>query len=140
MPQKNTLIIGCGRLGASIAHQLSENTQNVVIVDKSELAFKKLSPSFGGITIVGDATQINVLREAEIHNTETAIVVTDIDNVNLLVGQLISHHYDVEEVIIRLADPELEETYKDKDFRIVCPTDLTTAEVLNMWQGGDLDE
>lgn len=136
MPQGNTLIVGCGRLGSRIAQELSADTQNVVIVDRSELAFKKLSPSFGGITIVGDATQINVLEEAEIRNTTSAIVVTDIDNVNLLIAQLIRHHYKVEEIVIRLTDPELEEPYKDKGFKTVCPTDLSTAAVLDMWEGG----
>ncbi|WP_018659602.1 NAD-binding protein [Allofustis seminis] len=137
MGKANTLIIGCGRLGASIARNLSEDTQNVVIIDRSELAFKKLNASFSGISVVGDATQISVLEEAEINEMKTAIIVTDVDNVNILLGELLIHRYHVEDVVIRLTDPELVSAYQEKGFKIVCPTLLSVNKVLTMCSGGE---
>ncbi|MGN1025213.1 MAG: NAD-binding protein, partial [Faecousia sp.] len=43
-----TIIAGCGRLGANLANNLSEEGENVLIVDTQKDAFRKLSSSFGG--------------------------------------------------------------------------------------------
>ena len=45
------LIIGCGRLGASIANSLSNRNMNVTIIDSNKDSFRKLSPSFGGLAL-----------------------------------------------------------------------------------------
>ncbi|OYP11715.1 potassium transporter TrkA, partial [Lachnotalea glycerini] len=73
------LIIGCGRLGASIANALSNRNRNVTIVDINKDSFRKLSPSFSGLSMEGDATDIKVLKEAEIIKADVLIAVTDND-------------------------------------------------------------
>jgi trk system potassium uptake protein TrkA len=62
-----TVVIGCGRLGANLANALSDEDGNVLIIDKNKDAFRKLSPSYGGLTVVGDATDLGVLQEAQIN-------------------------------------------------------------------------
>ena len=61
---KYTIIVGCGRLGASLANQLSDKGENVLIIDQSEESFRKLSPDFGGIALKGDGTEIPFLTDA----------------------------------------------------------------------------
>ena len=61
-----TVIIGCGRLGASLANAISDKEASVMMVDRDERAFRKLGASYGGLTLAGDATDIAVLRSAEI--------------------------------------------------------------------------
>ena len=46
-----TVIIGCGRLGANLANTLSEEGENVLILDKEKDSFRKLSSSFGGLAV-----------------------------------------------------------------------------------------
>lgn len=71
-----TMIIGCGRLGASLANALSDQEASVAVVDKDEHAFRKLDASYGGLTMTGDATDIAVLRSAEIERADTVVSVT----------------------------------------------------------------
>ena len=64
--RNKTIIIGCGRLGASIANKCVAEGKNIVVVDKSSDAFELLSDRFSGYTTTGDVTDLQVLEEAYI--------------------------------------------------------------------------
>ena len=61
--KNKTLIVGCGRLGSSIANKCSLEGKNIIVVDQSADAFDKLSDSFGGYTMIGDVTDPAFLDE-----------------------------------------------------------------------------
>ncbi len=124
-----TVIIGCGRLGANLANSLSEQKQNVLIIDRSKESFRKLSTSFGGLTVVGDATDMDVLSEAEIEKADVALVVTDSDNVNIMVSQMIKEIFHTALVIARLYDSERKYVYEELGIDIICPADLSAMEI-----------
>lgn len=123
------LIIGCGRLGASIANKLSNRNKNVTIVDINKDSFRKLSPSFGGLSMEGDATEIELLNEADIKKADVVIAVTDNDNVNILITQMAKSIFEVKEVIARLYDPEKECVYKECNIHAIFPALLSASEV-----------
>ena len=123
------IIVGCGRLGANIANRLSENGESVLIIDTSKDSFRKLSPSFSGITLAGDATYIQVLHEAEISRATVVVSVTNYDNTNILVAQIAKKMFGIERVIARLYDPERECVYHDFKIDTICPAVLSTKEI-----------
>ena len=61
------VIVGCGRLGAHLANQLSRAGNAVVVTDRDEATFNDLSPDFSGFRVGGDATQMAVLKEAKLN-------------------------------------------------------------------------
>lgn len=119
--KKYTIIIGCGRLGASIANELSELNRDVIVVDRDKNAFRKLSPSYGGLTLIGDATDLSILKKAEIEKASTLIVVTNNDNTNIMVSQISKEMYHVERVITRVYDPERTFVYENQGIETVSP-------------------
>jgi len=130
--QKNenyTIIIGCGRLGANLANTLSDNGEDVLIIDKNKEAFRKLSPAFGGLTLNGDATDLDILLEAQINNATTVIAVTNNDNANILVAQIAREIFHIERVIARLYDPEREYVYHEFGIDTICPAILSVKEI-----------
>jgi len=124
-----TIIIGCGRLGANLANALSDAEGNVLIMDKNGDAFRKLSPSFGGLTATADATDIDALQAAGMDKADTVIVVTNNDNVNVMVAQLAREVFHVHEVIARLYDPERECVYQEFGIATICPAILSAKEI-----------
>ena len=124
-----TVIIGCGRLGASLANAISDKDASVMIVDRDERAFRKLGTSYGGPTLTGDATDIAVLRSAEIERADTVVSVTNDDNTNIMVAQIARNVYHIPNVICRLYDPEREIVYKEFGIDTICPTVLSTREI-----------
>ena len=124
-----TIIVGCGRLGANLANTLSDNGGNIAIIDRDPDAFRKLSPSFGGIVMTGDATEMTVLDNAEIEKATVVISVTNKDNTNIMVAQLAKEMYGIRQVIARLYDPERECVYREFDIDTICPAVLSTKEI-----------
>ena len=124
-----TMIIGCGRLGASLANALSDQEASVAVVDKDERAFRKLDASYGGLTLTDDATDIAVLRSAEIERADTVVSVTNDDNTNIMVAQIARNVYHIPNVICRLYDPEREIVYREFGIDTICPTVLSTREI-----------
>lgn len=130
--QKNenyTIIIGCGRLGANLANTLSDNGEDVLIIDKNKEAFRKLSPAYGGLSLSGDATDLDILQEAQINNATTVIAVTNNDNANILVAQVAREIFHIERVIARLYDPEREYVYHEFGIDTICPAVLSVKEI-----------
>lgn len=124
-----TLIIGSGRLGASLANDLSEQGGNVIVVDRDKSSFRKLSPSFGGLTVTGDATNLNILNEAQIKKAKTVIVVTNDDNVNIMISQMAKELFGKQHVISRLYDPDRQSVYEGFDIDLIYPAILSVNEI-----------
>ena len=126
---KNVLIIGCGRLGASIANTFLDKNMSVTIIDIQKDFFRKLSPSFLGLLMEGDGMDMDILEEANIRKADVVIVVTDNDNINILVSQIAKNIFEVEEVIIRLYDHEKECVCRDSNINTIFPALLSSSEV-----------
>ena len=124
-----TIIVGCGRLGASLASRFSEDGGNVLVIDEDKNSFRKLSPNYGGMVIQGDATEISVLKRAEIKNATSVIAVTNHDNTNVMVAQLAKELFHIDNVIARLYDPDRECVYRELEIDTICPVVLSTREV-----------
>ena len=73
---KNVLIIGCGRLGASIANTFSDKNMSVTIIDIQKDSFRKLSPSFLGLLMEGDGMDMDILEEANMITKKNVYVGT----------------------------------------------------------------
>ena len=124
-----TLIIGCGRLGSTLASTLSNESQNVILIDRQAEAFRKLSPSYAGLTLVGDAANVEVLKQAQIEKADHLVIVTNHDNTNILIAQLAREIFQVPHVICRLYDPQRECVYRDFGIQTLCPTRLSALAI-----------
>jgi len=135
-----TIIVGCGRLGATLANALSNQDGAVLIIDKEQEAFLKLDNSYGGQTLLGDGMALESLTAAGIKQATTVLAVTDNDNVNILVAQLAKEMFKVKKVIARLYDPERQCIYKDMGIATVCPAQLSAAAITALLAARKEDE
>lgn len=126
------IIGGCGRLGAEMAEQLSQDGGNdVIAVDTDPLAFDRLGSAFNGETLVGDCTDRDVLEQAGVHRADGLIAVTRSDNANLMTVEMATHLYDVPRTIARLFNPDREEVYRKLGVRYVSSTGTLAKLFLN---------
>ncbi len=132
---KYTIIIGCGRLGANLANTLSNEGEDVLIMDVNKNAFRRLSPNFGGLAVLADGTDLDKLREAQIEKASSVITVTNDDNTNIMTAQIARELFGVERVIARLYDPECEIVYKHLGISTICPAVLSTKEIDKLLDG-----
>jgi trk system potassium uptake protein TrkA len=125
----HAIVIGCGRVGSSIAKQLLSEGWDVTAVDEKEDALARLGDSWSGGFVVGHGMDVDVLRHAGIEDADAVVVSTDGDNTNIVIGQVAQKRFANECVVVRLLDPARAEFYRQRGLRIVCPTE-TAIEVL----------
>lgn len=125
---KTVLIAGCGRLGSSIAGALSERGYKVTIIDFDPGAFRKLPPSFTGFQMQGDATDVDVLINAGIQNTDILMSTANRDNVNMMISQIGSVIFNVKQVYIRLYDLDKQQLLDGLNIHAIFPAKLSVME------------
>ncbi|HKT44846.1 MAG TPA: TrkA family potassium uptake protein [Gaiellaceae bacterium] len=118
----NALIIGCGRVGSSIALQLQREGWDVTVVDENEDALARLGEHWPGAFIVGQGIDVDVLRDAGIEEADAVVAATDGDNSNILIGQVAQKRFDIACVVVRILDPARADFYSERGLRVVCPT------------------
>ena len=116
------LIIGCGRVGSSIAKQLDGEGWDVVVVDENEDALSRLGDHWPGTFLVGHGMDADLLREAGIEDADAVVVATDGDNTNIVIGEVAQKRFDVKCVVVRVLDPARADFYAARGMRTVCPT------------------
>lgn len=125
------VVVGCGRLGALLAGRLSARGAEVVVVDTAPDTFEALGPEFSGFRVVGDATELAVLREARVAAADAVIVATRDDNTNMMVAQVAKQVLGVRTALARVFDPARESIYHSLDIETVCPTTLAAGVVVD---------
>lgn len=80
----NIIIVGCGKVGSTIANQLCNEGYDVTVIDNNPNKLRAVSDGMDAMAMVGDGTSYTTLREAGIENADVLIAVTDSDEKNLL--------------------------------------------------------
>src|SRR5919201_4656288 len=123
------IVVGCGRVGSSVALQLAREGWDVTAIDEKEEALARLGDHWTGGFIVGHGMDVAVLREAGIEDADAAVVATDGDNTNIIIGQVAQKRFDIQCTVVRVLDPARAKFYRQRGMRTVCPTE-TAIDVL----------
>jgi trk system potassium uptake protein TrkA len=125
----NVIIVGCGRVGASLAKVLDTPENTVVIVDNDPDAFARLGGECQGRTVVGTGFDEKVLLDAGVDEADAFAAVTGRDNVNLMASEVARRLYDVPHVITRLIDPNRMDLYQRLGLDYVCDTEYVSENI-----------
>jgi trk system potassium uptake protein len=116
------IVIGCGRVGSTVALQLQLSGWDVTVLDENEDSLGRLGDSWPGGFLVGHGMDLALLREAGIEEADAVVVTTDGDNTNLVIAQAAQKQFEVPTVVVRVLDPARAQFYAARGLRIVCPT------------------
>ena len=120
----NVIVVGCGRVGSSLATMLSSNGRNVCVIDTKADAFSALGRNFNGATLQGLGFDEGVLVRAGIEDCDVVAAVTSNDNTNLMVVEVARRIFGVEHAIARLYNTNRERAYGQLGIDYVCGTSL----------------
>jgi trk system potassium uptake protein len=124
------LVVGCGRVGSSVAKGLAAEGWEVTAVDESEDALMRLGTGWGGGFVLGHGMDTSVLEQAGVDEADAAVVATDGDNTNLVIGQVLQKRYGIRTVVVRVLDPARAKFYADRGLNTVCPTQTAISVLL----------
>jgi trk system potassium uptake protein TrkA len=124
------VIMGCGRVGSTLAHSLENGGHDVAIVDQNVDAFRRLGPHFEGRRITGVGFDRDTLREAGIEQAHAFAAVSSGDNSNILAARVARETFGVENVVARIYDPGRAEVYQRLGIPTVATVRWTADQVL----------
>ncbi|MCM4083706.1 potassium channel family protein [Paractinoplanes hotanensis] len=117
----HVVIMGCGRLGSTLAHNLEERGHSVAVIDQNPDAFRRLGSHFGGATVTGVGFDRDVLRAAGVERADAFAAVSSGDNSNIISARLARETFGVSRVVARIYDQKRAQVYE----RLGIPTVAT---------------
>ena len=125
---KHILIVGSGELGAAVAKALVDQGNTVHVLDRTPDAFDRL-PSGAVeerriIPVVGDGASHDDLARAGIREVDVFMSLMRNDSDNILAAQVAEHEFNVDVVVCRVDDPELQSMYEELGLITIGATSL----------------
>ncbi|WP_313817456.1 TrkA family potassium uptake protein [Citricoccus sp.] len=124
------VIMGCGRVGSSLALTLERGGHTVAVVDQDERAFRRLGRHFGGQRVTGVGFDRDALTKARIHDAYAFAAVSSGDNSNIIAARVARETFGVEHVVARIYDPGRAEVYQRLGIPTVAAVRWSTDQVL----------
>jgi trk system potassium uptake protein len=121
------VIMGCGRVGSTLAHSLEARGHSVAVIDQDPDAFRRLGADFGGSTVTGVGFDREVLIAAGIEHADAFAAVSSGDNSNIISARLARETFGVAKVVARIYDSKRAEVYE----RLGIPTVATVRWTAN---------
>lgn len=115
------VVMGCGRVGATLAAELDASGHEVVVVDRDAGAFDRLPAGFDGRTVTGLGFDREVLEHAGLTDADAFAAVSSGDNSNIIAARVARETFGVERVIARIYDAGRAAVYE----RLGIPTVAT---------------
>jgi trk system potassium uptake protein TrkA len=126
----HVIVVGCGRVGSTVANELVARDHDVVVIDRRREAFRRLGSRFTGTTMTGVGFDRDVLTRARISDQSAVMAVTSGDNSNILIARVARETFGVERVVARIYDPQRAVIYERLGIPTVASVSWTSARAL----------
>src|SRR5688572_25628364 len=115
--------MGCGRVGSTLARYLEKRGHTTAVIDQNPDAFRRLGPSFSGVSVTGMGFDRGVLEAAGISRAAGFAAVSSGDNSNIISARVAREQFGITNVVARIYDPGRAEVYE----RLGIPTVATVT-------------
>ncbi|ODT96762.1 MAG: potassium transporter TrkA, partial [Pseudonocardia sp. SCN 72-86] len=126
------VIMGCGRVGSSLAAGLERLGHEVAVVDRDPQSFRRLGPEFRGRQVVGEGYHREVLTEAGIGKADAFTAVSSGDNSNIIAARVARETFGIERVVARIYDPKRAAVYERLGIPTVATVPWSTDRLMRM--------
>jgi len=126
----HVVIMGCGRVGSTLARSLEDRQHTVSIIDSNPDAFRRLGPTFNGTKVTGVGFDQTVLDRAGIDKADAFAAVSSGDNSNIIAARVARESFGIQQVVARIYDPGRAEVYQRLGITTVATVKWTADQVL----------
>lgn len=125
------VIMGCGRVGASLARALFRIGHEVAVIDRNPDAFRRLGDDFPGERVTGVGFDRDVLRRAGIERAGAFAAVSSGDNSNIISARVAREMFGIERVVARIYDAKRAAVYERLGIPTIATVPWTTDRFLH---------
>lgn len=102
------IIVGAGRVGMDLIQLLLPEGYDISVIEQDRSRAAEMSEKFDILVIHGDATDLDILRDAHVESADIFIAVTGDDNANLVSSQLAKKVFKIRKIVARVNNPRNE--------------------------------
>lgn len=128
------VILGCGKLGSKVASYFFDANYEVIVVDNDPSAFDNLKRSFSGIKMLENFENIFATKQIDFTKIDYVLVLTQSDEINVMISQIVKIEYNVENVIVRLKNQSYVELVENFGVKIIETTKLEFNNFLEQFE------
>jgi trk system potassium uptake protein len=136
----HVVIMGCGRVGSTLAQSLEKRGNTVAVIDVNADAFRRLGADFQGLTVTGIGFDRDILTTAGIERADAFAAVSNGDNSNIIAARVARETFGVERVVARIYDAKRAEVYERLGIPTVATVRWTADRMLRQIVRDDLLE
>jgi trk system potassium uptake protein TrkA len=125
----HVVIMGCGRVGSTLARSLEDRNHSVAVIDHNADAFRRLGPSFNGTKVTGYGFDQTVLAQADIEHADAFAAVSSGDNSNIIAARVARETFGIQKVVARIYDPGRAEVYQRLGITTVATVRWTADQI-----------
>jgi trk system potassium uptake protein TrkA len=126
----HVVIMGCGRVGSTLARSLEDRNHTVAVIDSEPDAFRRLGPGFNGEKVTGYGFDQEVLEKAGIRRADAFAAVSSGDNSNIIAARVARETFGIDQVVARIYYPGRAEVYQRLGITTVATVKWTADQVL----------
>lgn len=117
------IIIGGGKIGYYLLKTLKEENYDVVLIERNAALCRSIAEDIDADILCGDGTDIDVLKEAGIHEADLVAAVTGADESNLVICKIAKSIFHISQTIARVNNPKNRKMFKALGVdKTVCST------------------
>jgi trk system potassium uptake protein TrkA len=136
----HVVIMGCGRVGSTLAQSLEARGHTVAVIDQNADAFRRLGADFHGLTVTGIGFDRDILIAAGIERAEAFAAVSNGDNSNIIGARVARETFGVRRVVARIYDAKRAEVYERLGIPTVATVRWTADRMLRQIVRDDVTE
>jgi len=126
------IIVGGGEIGLTTANVLSTKEHDLTLIELEEARAKQVANSIDALVINGEGTDLAVLKDAGLNDSDAIVAATDDDKTNLMVCE-IAKSQSIKKIIARVNKSENEELFTKLGVTGVVPTvGLAVTKIKNL--------
>lgn len=119
------IIVGGGKVGYYLLKTLLERKHKVVLIERDKDVCSRIAEDIEAEIILGDGTDLDVLKDADINEAEVVAAVTGKDEENLVICQIAKASFDISKTIARVNNPKNRSLFKALGVdTTVCSTEV----------------
>jgi trk system potassium uptake protein TrkA len=126
------VIMGCGRVGSSLAASLERLGHEVAVIDRNQQAFRRLGSDFRGAQVVGEGYHREVLVAAGVERAQAFAAVSSGDNSNIISARVARETFGVDRVVARIYDAKRAAVYERLGIPTVATVPWSTDRLMRM--------
>lgn len=133
------IVMGCGRMGETVARKLSAEGHELVVIDADPKALERLGPQFSGRCVQGVGFDRKVLIAAGIESADAFAATSPSDNANIVAARIAREIFRVPRVVARVYDPRRAEIYRRLGLVTISMIDWGAERITEMLTHANLD-